>query len=179
MIGKKRKSIVRPVGFVFAALVFALASAESKACNSSRHDAGRGAQSSETRAAKAHKFLWPAPGRIVVSLCGLRSEGIDLAIADRAPIRAADAGVVAYAGDDLKGYGNVIIIRHDGGFVSAYAHVPNPKVSRGDQVSRGQVIGTAAARQMDGPLLHFELRRGTKIVDAERYLEGRRAPPGH
>jgi lipoprotein NlpD len=176
MIGRRRKSFIRIIAV--GVIVFALANAESKACDSPKLAARKSAEISENSRTKAHKFLWPAPGRIIVSLCGFRSEGIDLVVADGAPIRAADAGVVAYAGDELKGYGNVIIIRHDDGFVSAYAHVQTVKVKRGDQVSRGQIIAAASRRPDDQPLLHFELRKGGKTVDAERFLERRPAQAG-
>jgi lipoprotein NlpD len=178
MIRRTWTSFVRLVGFTVIVFVFALASAESKACSSSRHDARSGAETSEHPPMKAQKFLWPARGHIVVTLCGSKSEGIDLVVADGAPIRAADAGVVAYAGDELKGWGNVIIIRHGGGFVSAYARVLDVRVKRGDEVSRGQIIAAAGRRPDDQPLLHFELRKHAKAVDPMRYLEARHAALG-
>jgi lipoprotein NlpD len=177
-MGRTLRAFVRLVGFGVIVLVCALASAESKACNSSRNVVLSGAAKPEHPPVRAHKFLWPARGHILVSLCGRKSEGIDLVVADGAPIRAADAGVVAYAGDELKGWGNVIIIRHDGGFISAYARVVDVKVKRGDEVARGQIIAAAARRPDDQPLLHFELRNRTKPLDPMRYLEARHAALG-
>jgi murein DD-endopeptidase MepM/ murein hydrolase activator NlpD len=180
MISRTRMSLVRLVSSGVIVFVFALPGAEAKACNSSKLAARNRAESSGDPPTKARKFLWPVPGgHIVVSLCGWRNEGIDFAMPAGVRIRAVEAGVVAYAGDELKGYGHLIIIRHANGFVSAYAHVPNPQVNRGDQVSRGQTIGAVGTRPNDEPLLHFELHKGVKAVDAERYLEDRRAPPAH
>lgn len=178
MIGTRQKSVVQLVASGVIAIVLAFTNAASKACDLSKPAALKSAETSENSRTRAHKFLWPARGRVILSFCGLRSAGIDLAVADGAPIRAVDAGVVAYAGDELKRYGSTIVIRHDDGFVSVYAQLQNVKVRRGDQVSRGQIIAVAGRRPDDQLLLHFELRRGTKAVDAERYLEHRPAPAG-
>ena len=175
MAGGTWKSFVRFVGFAVAVLVFALANVESKACDSSKREAAGDAEASANRPKKPRKFLWPARGRVIISLCGWHNEGIDLTVPDGAPVRASDAGVVAYAGDELKRYGNVIIIRHRDGFVSAYAYVVELKVKRGDDVSRGQIIATAGRGPNDQPLLHFELRKGTRPLDPMRYLEAKMA----
>jgi murein DD-endopeptidase MepM/ murein hydrolase activator NlpD len=172
MISGRRKSLVRHAACGLIVCVFAFGAAESKACNASKLVALDNA-TSKNPPTKVRKFLWPAPGRAAVSLCGLKNQGIELAVPAGAPIVAVEAGVVAYAGDELKSYGNLIIIRHHNGFVSAYAHVPNPRVSRGEQVSRGQIIGAAGVHPVDESLLHFELRKGSKMVDARRYLEPR------
>ena len=83
-----------------------------------------------------------------------------------AEIAAAEAGVVAYAGSELKGYGNLVLIRHDNGWVSAYAHASEILVKRGDRISRGQTIAKAGrSGGVSQPQLHFELRQGAKPVD--------------
>jgi murein DD-endopeptidase MepM/ murein hydrolase activator NlpD len=121
------------------------------------------------------KFAWPVQGHIIEgyggSVHGERNDGINIATQDGAPIRAAAAGTVTYTGNELKGYGNLVLIRHDNGYVTAYAHAGSIKVSRGDVVERGQVIGTAGETgDVDRPQLHFEIRKGVQAVDPIQYL---------
>jgi murein DD-endopeptidase MepM/ murein hydrolase activator NlpD len=121
------------------------------------------------------KFLWPVQGHIIEgfggSVHGERNDGINIATQDGAPIRAAAAGTVTYTGNELKGYGNLVLIRHDNGYVTAYAHAGSIRVSRGDIVERGQVIGTAGETgDVDRPQLHFEIRKGVQAVDPIQYL---------
>ncbi len=86
-------------------------------------------------------------------------------------MKAAEAGVVAYAGNDLKGYGNLVLIRHPNGFVSAYANNAEIDVKRGDVVKRGQVIAKSGeSGDVASPQLHFELRKGSTPVDPTQYL---------
>src|SRR5580704_5879950 len=89
-------------------------------------------------------FRWPVRGRIIAAFGpkpnGLQNDGINLAVPEGTPIKAADDGVVAYAGNELKGYGNLVLVRHANGFVTAYAHASDIVVKRGDSVKRGQVI---------------------------------------
>jgi len=81
-------------------------------------------------------------------------------------VRAADNGVVAYAGNELRGYGNLILIRHDGGWVTAYGHNDQILVRRGEQVTVGQTIATVGSTGAVGsPQLHFEIRRGTEAIN--------------
>jgi murein DD-endopeptidase MepM/ murein hydrolase activator NlpD len=121
--------------------------------------------------AAAGKFSWPARGKILVGFGaqqpdGTRSEGINLALPMGTDIHAAESGRVHYVGDGLKGYGNLILIRHPNGWVSTYAHADKALVKAGDEVKRGQVIGKAG---MSGPVaqpqLRFELRKGSQPVD--------------
>jgi septal ring factor EnvC (AmiA/AmiB activator) len=118
------------------------------------------------------KFLWPAQGRLVFRCWAQSVDHISIATKRGAPVRAVEAGVVAYAGVDLKAYDAVILIRHTGGFVSAYVGVGDFKVKRGDHVARGQIISSMADRG-DGssPELVFALRRGGATVDPLRYLK--------
>jgi murein DD-endopeptidase MepM/ murein hydrolase activator NlpD len=87
-------------------------------------------------------------------------------------VHAAESGVVAYAGDELKGYGNLVLLRHDNGWVTAYAHGDEILVKRGDRIKRGQVIARAGRTgQVDQPQVHFELRQGQRPVDPTPFLE--------
>jgi murein DD-endopeptidase MepM/ murein hydrolase activator NlpD len=120
-------------------------------------------------------FRWPLRGRVInnfgAKVNGAANDGIDLAAPEGTPVRAADDGVVAYAGNELKGYGNLVLVRHANGFVTAYANASELMVKRNDQVHKGQVIaksgqtGTAA-----NPLLHFEVRKNSAPVDPIQYL---------
>jgi len=121
------------------------------------------------------KFVWPVRGSIIEgfggSKRGERNDGINIAAQEGAPIRAAAAGTVTYTGNELKGYGNLVLIRHDNGFVTAYAHAGSIRVSRGDVVTQGEVIGTAGETgDVDRPQLHFEIRKGVQAVDPIQYL---------
>ena len=87
--------------------------------------------------------------------------------------RAAESGVVAYAGDELKGYGNLVLIRHPNGFVTAYANNGELDVKRGETVKRGQIIAKSGQTgNVNSPQLHFELRKGSTPVDPTSYLAG-------
>jgi murein DD-endopeptidase MepM/ murein hydrolase activator NlpD len=122
-------------------------------------------------------FRWPVKGRIISGFGarpnGTQNDGINLAVPEGTPIKAADNGVVAYAGNELKGYGNLVLIRHSGGFVSAYANASDLLVRRGDTVKRGQVIAHAGQTgNVSSPQLHFEIRKGSIPVDPKKYLSG-------
>jgi murein DD-endopeptidase MepM/ murein hydrolase activator NlpD len=122
-------------------------------------------------------FRWPARGRVIAGFGpksgGGQNDGINLAVPEGTPIKAADDGVVAYAGNELKGYGNLVLIRHANGFVSAYAHASELLVKRGDSIKRGQVIANAGQTgNVTSPQLHFEIRKGSTPVDPTKYLSG-------
>ena len=121
------------------------------------------------------KYRWPVSGRIIGRFGkqsnGKKNDGINIAVPVGTDIHAAEAGVVAYAGNELKGYGNLILIRHDNGYVTAYAHSNRMLVRRGDAVSRGQVIAKAGKTgSVSRPQVHFELRDGAKPVDPMPHL---------
>ena len=121
-------------------------------------------------AATGSGFRWPVRGKVISGFGprkdGSHNDGIDIAVPMGTPIKATDDGIVAYAGNELKGYGNLVLIRHDNGWVSAYAHASELLVRRGDAVKRGQVIAKAGnSGAVDQPMLHFELRDGAKPVD--------------
>jgi murein DD-endopeptidase MepM/ murein hydrolase activator NlpD len=118
---------------------------------------------------------WPVRGRIVAGYGatkgGGNNAGINIAAARGAPVRAVDAGVVAYAGNEIRGYGNLVLVKHSNGLISAYAHLDSLLVNRGDTVSRGQVIAKVGnTGGVNEPQLHFELRRGKKAVDPRELL---------
>jgi murein DD-endopeptidase MepM/ murein hydrolase activator NlpD len=126
------------------------------------------------------KFLWPVNGKVVsvfgVKEGGQHNDGINIAAPLGTPVHAADNGVVAYAGNELRGFGNLLLIRHADGWVSAYAHCDALLVKRGDQVKRGQVIARVGQTgAVSSPQLHFELRKAGTAVDPTSELGPRGA----
>ena len=122
-------------------------------------------------------FRWPVRGRVIAGFGnkpnGTQNDGINLAVPEGTPVKAADDGVVAYAGNELKGYGNLVLIRHSNGYVSAYAHASELPVKRGDTIKRGQVIAHAGQTgSVTSPQLHFEIRKGSTPVDPTQFLGG-------
>ena len=120
-------------------------------------------------------FRWPARGPLIARFGpqpgGLQNDGIDVAMPNGTPVKAADDGVVTYAGDELKGYGNLVLIRHSTGYVTAYAHANEVLVKHGDTVKRGQVIARSGATgTVKEPELHFEIRKGATPVDPSTFL---------
>jgi murein DD-endopeptidase MepM/ murein hydrolase activator NlpD len=102
---------------------------------------------------------------------GLHNDGINIKAPRGTPIRAAENGVVAYTGNELRGFGNLLLIKHAGGWVTAYAHGETVMVRRGDTVRRGQTIGQVGSTgSVTSPQLHFEVRKGTQAVDPIRLL---------
>jgi len=121
-------------------------------------------------------FRWPVKGRVIAAFgsktSGAQNDGINLAVPEGTPIKAADDGVVAYAGNELKGYGNLVLVRHANGYVSAYANASELLVKRGDTVKRGQVIAHAGQTgNVTSPQLHFEIRKGSTPVDPMQFLD--------
>ena len=121
------------------------------------------------------RFVWPIQGQII-STFGAKSggrynDGINIEAQPGAPVRAADAGVVAYAGNELPGFGNLLLIRHAGGWITAYAHNDDLVVRAGQRVKRGQLVARAGASGgVKRAQLHFEIRRGRRAYDPMRYL---------
>ena len=114
----------------------------------------------------ADKFRWPVSGRVLVDFAASKGTGINIEAPEGAAIRAAENGQVIYVGDGVEGYGNLILIRHPNGYVSAYAHLKESRVQKGDVVSRGDQIGIAGMTgSAKRPQLHFELRKGATPVD--------------
>ena len=120
-------------------------------------------------------FNWPVRGRILSGFGpkpdGLHNDGINIAAPRGTPVRAVQSGIVAYAGNELRGFGNLLLVKHEGGWVSAYAHNGALLVQRGDTVSRGQVIARVGdSGGVSAPQLHFELRQGPRAVDPRAHL---------
>jgi murein DD-endopeptidase MepM/ murein hydrolase activator NlpD len=120
-------------------------------------------------------FLWPVHGDVVgrygPTAGGTQNDGINIKAAEGTPVVAAEAGSVAYAGNELRGYGNLILIKHADGWMTAYAHNSKLLVARGQKVQRGQVIARVGATgAVTEPQLHFEVRRGSRALDPMDYL---------
>ena len=120
-------------------------------------------------------FSWPVRGRILSTFGpkadGLHNDGINIAARAGAPVIAAENGVVVYAGNELRGFGNLLLVRHADGWITAYAHLDKSLVKKGQKVTRGQAIGTVGSSGgVSQPQLHFEIRRGTQAVDPAKFL---------
>jgi murein DD-endopeptidase MepM/ murein hydrolase activator NlpD len=120
-------------------------------------------------------FSWPLNGRVLTSYGpatgGGHNDGINIAAPRGTPIAAIEGGTVAYAGNELRGYGNLVLIKHADGWISAYAHCDELLVKKGDQVDRGKAIAKVGATgNVSEPQLHFELRRGKQPVDPRQFL---------
>jgi murein DD-endopeptidase MepM/ murein hydrolase activator NlpD len=122
-------------------------------------------------------FRWPVRGKVITSYGaktnGKANDGINLAVPEGTPVKAAEDGVVAYSGNELKGYGNLILVRHSNGYVTAYAHASELLVRRGDTIKRGQIIAKSGqSGEVGSPQLHFEIRKGSSPVDPLQFLNG-------
>ena len=122
-------------------------------------------------------FAWPIRGAIVAGygalLDGVRNDGINIAAPAGAPVRASADGEVVYKGDELAGYGNLLLVKHEGGWVSAYAHTGSILVEKGERVLKGQVIAKVGdTGSVDAPQLHFELRHDLRPQDPIAALNG-------
>jgi murein DD-endopeptidase MepM/ murein hydrolase activator NlpD len=137
-----------------------------------RVSAQREDAATQTAVVDTPQFRWPVRGRVIQTF-GQNSDGINISVPEGTEVKAAEGGVVAYAGNELKGYGNLVLIRHSDGYVTAYAHAKDLNVKRGDAVKRGQVIATAGQTgNVTSPQLLFELRRGATPVDPRQFLSG-------
>ena len=121
------------------------------------------------------RFLWPVKGKVISGFGpkgkGLHNDGVNIAAPQGTPVVAAENGLVVYAGNELRGFGNLLLIRHADGWVTAYAHNRSLLVRRGERVKRGQVIARIGKSGSVGtPQLHFEVRRGSSAVDPIGYL---------
>lgn len=120
-------------------------------------------------------FAWPLAGRLVSKYGpkagGLHNDGINIAAPKGTPVRVAENGVVAYAGNELRGFGNLLLVRHADGWMTAYAHLDRLLVGRGETVRQGETIATVGKTgAVDAPQLHFEIRRGSQAFDPLVYL---------
>ncbi|MCC8943486.1 M23 family metallopeptidase, partial [Bradyrhizobium sp. Arg68] len=122
-------------------------------------------------------FRWPVRGKVITAYGsktnGKVNDGINVAVPEGTPVKAAEDGVVAYSGNELKGYGNLVLVRHSNGYVTAYAHASEIMVKRGDTIKRGQVIAKSGqSGEVGSPQLHFEIRKGSSPVDPLQFLNG-------
>ena len=121
-------------------------------------------------------FRWPARGRVISSFGSKdvsgTNNGINISMPEGTPVKAAEAGTVAYSGDDVRKYGKLVLIKHENGYVSAYAHNGELDVKKGDSVKRGQMIAKSGATgDVTSPQLHFQLRKGEQPVDPMKLLD--------
>lgn len=121
-------------------------------------------------------FIWPTEGKVISRFGpktkGLHNDGINISAPRGSEVKAAENGVVAYAGNEIRGFGNLLLIKHDGGWITAYAHNDEILVERGQRIDRGQVIAKVGSTgNVTSPQLHFELRRGRNAVDPLVHLK--------
>ncbi|TIV82365.1 MAG: efflux RND transporter periplasmic adaptor subunit [Mesorhizobium sp.] len=117
------------------------------------------------------KMRWPVRGRVISNFGGGK-DGVDIAVPEGTPVKAAENGVVIYAGDGLKEFGNTVLVRHENGLVTVYGHASSIEVQRGQKVKRGQEIALSGmSGTTDSPKLHFEVRKNSAPVDPSGYLE--------
>lgn len=126
-------------------------------------------------ARSSSRFLIPVNGQVISrygpKVGGLHNDGMNIAAPKGAPVSVAENGVVVYVGSALKGSGNLVLVRHADGWMTAYAHLDKTTVTRGAIVKRGMKIGTVGSTgSVSSPQLHFEVRRGTKAINPARYL---------
>lgn len=125
----------------------------------------------------APSFRWPVRGQVIAGFGpkpdGQRNDGIDIAVPENTPIKAADDGVVIYSGNQLKSFGNLVLVRHGNDYVTAYAYAKEVRVKKGDTIKSGEVIGTSGQTgNAAAPEVHFEIRKGSTPVDPIRLLHG-------
>jgi murein DD-endopeptidase MepM/ murein hydrolase activator NlpD len=130
-----------------------------------------------TPAISGRGFVWPVRGEVISNFGakakGMRNDGINISSRRGASVVAAENGVVVYAGNELRSFGNLLLIKHSGGWVTAYAHNEKVLVKRGVRVSKGQPIATVGSSgNVKKPQLHFEMRRGRIARDPRKYLKG-------
>ena len=122
-------------------------------------------------------FRWPVRGRVIAAYgaktSGKQNDGINVAVPEGTPVKAAEDGVVTYSGNELKSFGNLVLVKHSNGYVTAYAHASELMVKRGDTIKRGQIIAKAGQTgEVSSPQLHFEIRQGSTPVDPSKFLNG-------
>ena len=126
----------------------------------------------EPAAAAAADFIWPLKGKVLTSFSEPRSKGIDIDGKLGDPVVAAAAGRVTYTGTGIPGLGKLVVIKHDNGFITVYAHNKDVLVKEQQTVARGQKIAEVGKTDADRPMLHFQIRKGAVPVDPLRYLPG-------
>jgi lipoprotein NlpD len=120
--------------------------------------------------AEAIAFIWPAKGKVLAGFAEPRSKGIDIEGRIGDPVVAAAAGRVTYSGTGIPGLGKLVVIKHDNGFITVYAHNKDILVKEQQSVARGQKIAEIGNTDAERPKLHFQIRKGSAAVDPMRYL---------
>ena len=180
----QRIRLTAPVGFVASpsgstssrntageAKVFSRTSSTSSSNVSSRSVSNNVRSAADSKGAAPTSWLWPVAGRVVGSYNpSVGRKGIDIAGAEGSAIKAAASGRVVYSGTGLRGYGEMLILKHSEEFLSAYAHNRRILVKEGDQVQQGQKIAELGNSGTDKFMLHFEIRRQGQPVDPNQYL---------
>lgn len=137
---------------------------------------GRNIISADTPQRSGSLFAWPLKGKILsaygTKANGQHNDGINIAAPRGAAVKAAENGVVVYAGNQLKGFGNLVLVRHADKWMTAYAHMDSLSVAKGQAVKKGERLGAAGSTGgVSGPQLHFEVRRGTEALNPVAFLE--------
>lgn len=133
------------------------------------------APAQDTPAVTSKGFIMPVDGPIMIGFGpqpgGLHNDGINIQARRGTPVRASETGEIVYAGNELEGFGNLVLIRHDNGYMSAYAHLDSITAQRGTKITKGRSVGTVGSTgAVDTPQLHFEIRRGTDALNPLNYL---------
>jgi lipoprotein YgeR len=166
--------VAPPAGAATASTAEARSSAGSSGSTASRGTPAPAAEPAPSAApALAISLVWPAQGNVIRSFDGKNSKGIDIANAPGTPVVAAAAGSVVYAGNGLRGYGNLLIIKHNSEYLTAYAHNRALLVKEGQTVSQGQKVAEMGDTDSDRVMLHFELRYQSRSIDPSRALPAR------
>lgn len=123
-----------------------------------------------------HEFIWPVNGTVISTFGqktgGLYNDGINIKVAEGTPVKASEDGVVAYSGNELRGYGNLVIVKHSNDWISAYAHLSKAKVIVGDKVKKGtEIANVGTTGNVDFAQLYFGIRKGKDAVDPQKYLK--------
>jgi murein DD-endopeptidase MepM/ murein hydrolase activator NlpD len=122
--------------------------------------------SAEPAMSGADKFRWPVSGRVITDFAASKGTGINIEVPEGTAVKAAENGTVIYTGSGVEGYGNLVLVRHPNGYVSAYAHLQSISVGKGAVINRGDTIGAAGMTgSVSRPQLHFELRKGATPID--------------
>src|SRR5260221_12735696 len=124
----------------------------------------------EAKDSDAIEFIWPAKGKVIAGFAEPRSKGIDIDGKLGVPVVAAAAGRVTYIGNGIPGLGKLIVLKHENGFITVYAHNKEIVVKEQQAVARGQKIAELGATDSERPKLHFQIRKGSAPVDPIRYL---------
>jgi lipoprotein NlpD len=165
--------VVRPVTSSAASAPKAAASAPAAAASAPAASSTAPANASNAGSAEDFSLAWPANGQVLAGFDEAKNKGIDIAGKAGDPVTAAADGQVVYAGAGLRGYGNLVIVKHNNTYLTAYAHNQKLLVKEDQKVRKGDKIAEMGSSDADRVKLHFEVRRQGKPVDPSRYLAAR------